>query len=138
MMDQVFGILILVFYIIMVAGIINTMLMSVLERVSEIGMMMAIGVKRRTILQLFFAEALLLALIGAAVGVLTGGGLVLYFGTQGLYLPLAGDLPKIVYPSIEAPFLLWTCLGALVVALFAALAPVYRASRLTPIEALSG
>src|SRR5690606_10896689 len=61
-----------VLFAIVVLGVINTMLMSVYERVSEIGTLLAIGLRRRQVLWLFLTEALVLGLAGGLLGALLG------------------------------------------------------------------
>lgn len=136
MMDQVFAVLIIVFYIIMVAGIINTMLMSVLERVSEIGTMMAIGVRRRKILNMFLSEAAVLGAFGAMAGTGTGLLITTYYGVQGLVLPLPGGTESAVFPHVGPTYIVGIILSALVVSAAAALYPAWRASLLSPVDAL--
>ena len=58
-------------------GVVNTMLMSVVERTREIGMLKAIGARDSTILRIFLIEALLIGLLGGAVGICAGGALSL-------------------------------------------------------------
>ena len=136
MMDQVFAILILVFFIVMIAGIVNTMLMSVLERVSEIGTMMALGVKRRRILNLFLFEAGILGLIGSLVGTGLGMAVVGYYYYQGLVMPLPGGNEQAVHPHVDPVYTLGIIASALVVSTASALYPAWRASLLTPVDAL--
>lgn len=115
--------------------IINTMLMSIYERVREIGTLLAIGVRRRQVLALFLLESLLLGLFGAMGGALLG--LLLIRVTGDLRLPaseLSGAL--IVHPQIGADSVLGTVLAAVLVTGLAGLYPAWRASRMRPIDAL--
>jgi putative ABC transport system permease protein len=66
------GLISFVLYAIVLTGIANTMLMSVYERVREIGTMLAVGIRRRQILALFLIEATVLGVLGAALGALAG------------------------------------------------------------------
>ena len=136
MIDQVFAVLIVIFFVVMVAGIINTMLMSVLERVSEIGTMMALGVKRKRILGLFLIEAGILGLMGALLG--TGVGLLIvgYYDYYGLLLPLPGGHEHPVHPHVDPVYTIGIIVSALIVSTASALYPAWRASLLTPVDAL--
>lgn len=136
MMDYVFAVLIVVFFVVMVAGIANTMLMSVLERVSEIGTMMAIGVRRKRILNLFLSESMVLGAMGAVAGTGVAFVLILYYGYQGLMFPLPGGNEGAVYPRIDLSYIVMIVGAALVVSVISALYPAWRASRLTPVDAL--
>jgi len=109
-------------------GIMNVMLVSVSERVSEIGLLKALGATRAQILSLFLAEASILSASGGLVGLLAG---------------LAGGrLITQAYPAFTVQPPSWAVWGALGVALavgmvFGAL-PARRAARLDPVAALSG
>ncbi|SNZ06002.1 putative ABC transport system permease protein [Natronoarchaeum philippinense] len=106
-------------------GIANIMLVSVTERTREIGIMKAVGARRRDVLQLFLVEAVALGIAGAVLGTLVGlaGG---YAATS--YL----DLPLTFAPE-------WFAAAVLVgvgVGVVAGLYPAWNAARVDPIEAL--
>jgi ABC-type antimicrobial peptide transport system, permease component len=106
-------------------GIANIMIVSVTERTREIGIMKAIGARRRDVIQLFLVEALVLGIIGALFGVLAG----LAFGFVGVSLL---DYPM-VYP------LDWAVIAVgvgILVGVISGLYPAWRAARVDPIEAL--
>src|SRR5271170_7533579 len=117
-------------------GIINTLVMAILERRREIGVLKALGATDRDVRSLFFAEAGAMGLLGGIAGVTLGWliGAALTWGT-GIYLRQQ-DLPsaKISY----VPW--WLALSAIafatVVSLLAGLYPAARASRLNPVDAL--
>jgi putative ABC transport system permease protein len=77
-------IILLLIFIIAVIGISNTMLMAVFERVKEIGMMRAMGMKDKTIVWAFFLEATGIGIIGALMGLILGILLTAYMVTWGL------------------------------------------------------
>lgn len=106
-------------------GIMNIMLVSVTERTREIGLRKAIGAKRRTILNQFLLESVVMCSIGGFIGILFGGG--------GVYLvaPLM-HVPTIV----NTQAVITAVLFSLFVGIFFGLYPAIRASRLQPIEAL--
>jgi len=119
-------------------GIVNTMVMSVLERTREIGLLKSLGATDGDVAALFLAEAGLLGLVGGAVGVALGaalGGLGNWAGRRILedkmLMPFEGTL-------FERPW--WLLVGgaafAVVVGLVAALVPALRAARVNPVEAL--
>lgn len=138
MQNAVLRVVIGVFLFIILMGVTNTMLMNVLERVREIGTLLALGARRRQVLQLFLIEASLLGAAGASVGALLGGVLVTVLGAVGVRLTTPGaSLPQLIVPTIGVSFLAFmVVLGALGAAA-AALYPAWRASRLRPVEALT-
>lgn len=106
-------------------GIMNIMLVSVTERTREIGLRMAVGARGRDILSQFLTEALLLSLLGGAVGILAGIGSALAIGR------FAGWRIE-----LEAGAILWAAGFAAAVGIFFGFYPARKASRLQPIEAL--
>jgi putative ABC transport system permease protein len=106
-------------------GIANVMVISVLERRSEIGLRRALGATRRHVGEQFLAEAVLLSVIGGLAGTLTGAAATaIYALTQGWAV------------QIPAPALYGGTGAALVIGAVAGLYPATRAARLSPTEAL--
>ncbi|MSP59244.1 MAG: ABC transporter permease [Myxococcales bacterium] len=126
-----------IFLFMALLGILNTMLMSVRERTREIGTMMAVGVRRRQILALFLLEASLLGLVGGALGLAAGYGIIHHYAGEGIVMRAVGSTTDIViHPFITAPFVARTFVVSIVGAAVAALLPSFFASRLRPVEAL--
>lgn len=117
-------------------GIVNTLVMAILERRREIGILKALGAADRDVKQLFFVEAGVMGLLGGVLGVAFGWfiGKGVTWGTN-LYLKRQ-NLP--VAHVFSVPW--WLVLGgiafAVVVSLCAGLYPATRAARLNPVEAL--
>lgn len=117
-------------------GIINTLVMAILERRREIGILKALGAADRDVRQLFFAEAGVMGLLGGILGVALGWliGRALTLGTN-IYLRRQ-ELPAVNISAV--PW--WLVLGAIVfavaVSLGAGIYPASRAARLNPVEAL--
>jgi putative ABC transport system permease protein len=117
-------------------GIVNTLVMAILERRREIGVLKALGAADRDVKQLFFAEAGVMGLMGGIFGVGMGWliGRAVTFGTN-VYLRRQ-DLPPAHVFSVP----LWLIFGGIVfsvvVSLVAGLYPASRAARLNPVEAL--
>ena len=117
-------------------GIINTLVMAILERRREIGIMKAIGASDRDVKGLFFAEAGVMGVFGGFVGVALGWtiGRVINLGTN-VYLKRQHFPPEQIW---FVPW--WLVLGAIafaiVVSLLSGLYPASRAARLDPVQAL--
>jgi putative ABC transport system permease protein len=106
-------------------GIMNILLVSVMERTREIGIRMAVGAKRRHILVQFLIEAMTLSLAGGAIGIVVG-----IAGARGM-TAVAGWPTIISVESVIIGFLFSLAMG-----LFFGLYPANKAARLNPIEAL--
>ncbi len=140
---EVAGIFVLgIVFAIVALGILNTILMSLYERIREFGVLMAIGAKPRTVMGMILLESLLLGLIGMGLGLTMGVALILHFGKAGLPLPI-GEAIAYFMPFDTVVYLRfswerhWIALVTVVVtSLLAALPPSFRASRLKPAEAL--
>jgi putative ABC transport system permease protein len=135
--DFVFGIISMIFLVVVLLGIVNAMLMSVLERVREIGTMLAVGMRRRQVVTMFILEGLVLGLIGGVVGAAFGGTIVAILNTTGFALPAPGSsAPMLVRPVVTGLYLVQAVAMASVGSAVAALWPARRASKLRPVEAL--
>ena len=135
--DSVLGLLGGISLLVASFGIANTMIMSILERTREIGIMKAIGAEDREIKLIFFVEAAVLGVCGGVVGVIVA------WGIEGIANRLAY---RFILKPQGASFVdffslpLWLPLGAIVFALIisilAALYPAARAARIDPVRAL--
>lgn len=127
-----------IFLVVILMGLANALLTSVLERVREIGTMLAVGAKRRQVLIMFVIEAALIGVVGALIGCATGSLIVGLLSINGVTLTMPGaSIPQHLVPFIQLPFLAkmvaLSCAGATVASLW----PAWRASRLRPVEALA-
>ncbi len=123
-------------------GLLNTMLMTVLERQREIGLLLALGIARRRVVTAFMSEALLIAIIGCVVGL--AGGLLgsWYFVEVGISVP--PDATKnfiIAMPNTIKGVLTWSSVAWSVgtgfsIAILGALWPSFRASGVQPLDAM--
>jgi putative ABC transport system permease protein len=117
-------------------GIINTLVMAILERRREIGIMKAIGASDIDVKKLFFAEAGVMGLLGGALGVALGWtiGRLINLGTN-VYLRSQDLTPEQIW---LVPWWLvgFAILFAIVVSLLSGLYPAARAARLDPVQAL--
>ena len=117
-------------------GIINTLVMAILERRREIGVLKALGAADRDVKQLFFVEAGVMGLFGGIFGAFLGWliGRALTFGTN-VYLHRQ-NLPGVDISSVPWWLVLFAIVFAVLVSLAAGLYPASRAARLNPVEAL--
>lgn len=146
--DDMMGImLVLVLGIIMMAlmfGIINNMLMAILERRRELGMLMAVGMNKRKLFFMILLETLMLGLVGGPVGILLGDASVRIMMQIGIDLSdkksgLAElGVQSVIYPEIVPEYYLITAIMVMSTALIAALFPAYKALKLNPVEAIRG
>src|SRR5581483_545281 len=117
-------------------GIINTLVMAILERRREIGIMKAVGASDSDVRGLFFAEAGAMGLLGGVCGTILGWiiGRVINFGTN-IYLGRQGFPPENIW-SVPV----WLVAGALgfafLVSLLSGIYPAARAAKLDPVQAL--
>jgi putative ABC transport system permease protein len=117
-------------------GIVNTLVMAILERRREIGIMKAIGASDRDVQLLFFAEAGAMGILGGIVGVVLGWaiGQIINFGTN-IYLK-SQSLPPEHFWAVPWWLVVFSIAFAFVVSLLSGLYPAGRAARLDPVQAL--
>ncbi len=115
-------------------GIMNIMLVSVTERTREIGIRKAVGARRGDILTQFLVEAVVVSVLGGAIGIALGGGLAALIST--LQVPGAGGGTSSLQTQVGVDSVLLAFCVSAAVGLFFGVYPATRASRLNPIEAL--
>lgn len=140
--NALLDVVLLVVFLIVALGILNTLLMSYFERVREFGVLMAIGARPRWVLRLVLAESLVLSSLGVAFGVTLGSLMIAYFGKAGLALPIGDALsyfipfPSVIYMRFAWSGHLFAAGCVFVTSVLAAVPPALRACRLRPAEAL--
>mgnify|MGYP001202665617 FL=1 len=124
-------------------GILNLMLMAVFERTREIGLLSAIGLKRRQILLLFLMEGTLIGVLGGVVGAVLGAVVVTIAGSIGFDLSMAAEASEMMgllgtylYPVLEAGPLVSRFITVIFISALASLYPAWQAANSQPAEAL--
>jgi len=131
--------------IIMVAllfGITNTMLMSVLDRVREFGVLLAVGMNRVRVFFLIMIETIILSLVGGIIGMVLGTFTILHFSDKGIDLSLfseglsAWGMPTILYPILPLYFYGILTSMIIITAVLAAIYPSIKTIKLHPADAI--
>lgn len=124
-------------------GIVNTILMAVLERIREFGLLKSLGFKPAWILRGVLTEASLLLIVGMALGNALGFGCLALVPDSGLNLSFFADgaeffgVPRIVHPQVAVRDIVIANAVVLGLGLVVSLYPAQRAARITPVEALA-
>ncbi len=121
---------------IVLISILNVMIMSVYERVREIGTMSAIGTAPGKIMGLFLAEGLSLGLISALAGNIIGIFGIYILNIYKIRFAFGRMEDLLLSPTISFSELVWVSAIVLLVSVFASLQPAYKASKMEPVDAL--
>jgi len=123
-------------------GIINTMMMTILERTKELGMLMAIGMNRRRIFSMIMLETIFLTFVGSLAGMISGWIIVESLGRTGIHFSSWGEgfeaigFAAIVYPVVTPYFFLLITVMVIVTAIISSVWPARKALKLDPAEAI--
>jgi putative ABC transport system permease protein len=141
--DQYSYIIMVIIMFALAFGIINTMLMAILERTREIGMMVALGTNKLKIFLLVLLETIFLTLAGVPFGVLIGWLVSTYYNKNGMDLSGMGKemmssfgYSTLIYPEFPTDKFLGVLLIVFCTAIISCLFPAIKALRLQPVEAL--
>lgn len=123
-------------------GITNTMLMSVMDRIHELGMLIAIGMKKIKVFTMILFETVFLSLTGGILGIAIGALTITYFKMNGFDLSaFSASLESfgssaMLYPFLPTIMYLMLTIMIIVAANFAAMLPAWKATHLRPAEAI--
>ncbi len=123
-------------------GIVNTMLMAVLDRRREFGMLMAVGMSRKRIFFMVVIETVLLALTGGSIGMVAGAVSIAVTGKTGIDLSSIGQglaaigYNPLVHPFIETSFFIGLCTMVVLTGILASLYPAMKTLGLNPADAV--
>lgn len=123
-------------------GMMNTMLMSVLERTHEFGILLALGVGHGRLARMIITESVLLALVGLLVGLLIGASINGYLHIHGFSYPGLEEMgqrfniPPVIHPEISVRALLPGPLAVFLASILASIWPIWHTRKLRPVEAM--
>ncbi len=126
----------------LILGIINTMLMAILERTRELGMLMAIGMPRTEVFKMILYETVTLSCVGTPLGLLLGWLTVNTVGLYGLDLSAFAEglaeygMSSIIYPNLKTEYLIGISGFIFISSVLAAWYPATKAIKLKPLEAI--
>ncbi len=141
-MDGFVFVWIVVIFLALSFGLVNTLVMAVFERVREIGLMLALGMKPVNILGQIVIESLLLLAMGLAIGTALSWATVQPI-KDGIDISVVGDgldmwgMSTVLYPELLLSDIILANVVVLVLGFLASLSPAWRASRYEPIEAIT-
>ncbi len=141
-MDMYMYIFIIIILLALLFGIINTMLMVILERVKEIGMLLAVGMNKLKVFVMIMVETVQLSLVGGVAGLIVGSLISKYFETHAINLSLWAKgysqigYDTMVYCSLEPEMVVNVTILVILTGIIAALYPAYKALKYDPAEAL--
>lgn len=142
MTDLMMYIVMIIIIIALVFSIINTMLMAVLERTRELGMLRAVGMNKLRIFSMVLFETIFLTMVGTPVGLFLSWLTISYYGDTGIDLSAFAEgmnaygLSTIIYPSLPPIYYLNITLLIALAALLSALCPAWKTLQLNPVEAI--
>lgn len=141
-MDGFVLVWIIVVFLALSFGLVNTLMMAVFERVREIGLMLALGMRPTNILLQIMVEAILLLLLGLVLGNLLAvatikpleSGIDISMVAQGMEMVGAGS---VLYPDLRPTDMILANVVVVILGLLASLLPAWRAAHLNPVRALT-
>ncbi len=124
-------------------GIVNTMLMTVLERIKELGMLMALGMNKKRVFSMIMLETVYLSLTGGVIGIILGTAASMYFGTKGIDLSSlygagleAVGYDSLIYTVLQPEFVVIITILVILTGMIASVYPAIKALKLNPADAI--
>ncbi len=143
-MGQIYAIFMVIILAALAFGIVNTMLMAVLERTRELGMLMAIGMNRRKIFIMIMLESIFLSIVGGFAGMAVSEVVIAITGKTGINLMKYSEGMEAMgysahlFPTIDAQFFITTTILIVLTGIISAIYPARKALKLNPVEAIRG
>ncbi|MCB9283216.1 MAG: ABC transporter permease [Lewinellaceae bacterium] len=126
----------------LIFGIVNTMLMAVLERIKELGMLMAVGMNKVRVFLMIMLETILLGLVSGPIGLALAYLTVLYFNHNGIDLGYFSEgmrqfgMSRVVFTTVRPSMFAELAFAVVLTALIASIYPSLKAIQLRPVEAI--
>jgi len=142
MYSSMLYVLMAIIMVALVFGIVNTMLMAVLERFRELGMLMAVGMTKIRVFLMVMLETLYLGIVGAPFGLLLGWLTIGYYASVGVDMSNYAEglesfgYSSILYPYVQSSVYPQIVIAVLITAFVGAIYPAWKAVKLKPVEAL--
>lgn len=142
MLNQMMYILMAIILFALAFTIINTMLMAVMERYHEFGVLMAVGMKKSRVFIMVMAEALFLSLTGAIIGMIISYFTILYTSSKGIDISAVAEgleavgYSAVIYPSLSISFYIGITFLVILTSIISAIYPAVKALKLNPAEAV--
>ncbi len=144
MMKVFNGISFFIVMLVVLIGIMGVMLVSILERLREFGILLAIGQPYRNMRLQVIIEALILGLGGYLMGAILGGAVLYYMKIYGLDLSAFSDgleefgMASTIYATIKSAYFSTTLIAIILASLLSVILPIRRLKKLNPIEVIQG
>lgn len=135
-------IIVLVVMIVVAIGILNTVLMGVLERTHEFGILLALGTRRGQVISIVAFESLILGVVGTIAGLGLGCVFSLYYGKAGINLSAFTQamnnfyMDAFIYPKLSLGHVFTSLVLVLIISVIVSLYPAYHAANLKPVDAI--
>jgi putative ABC transport system permease protein len=139
---QIYGILMVIIMAALAFGILNTMLMVVLERTKELGMLAAIGMNKAKIFSMIMLESVFLSILGGVAGMFIGWITILLTARNGInFLQYAEGMEAFgysahIFPEVNAIFFFMMTVMVIVTGILSSVYPAMKALKLNPVEAI--
>ena len=120
------------FGLVVAIGVASVLMVAVVQKTREIGILRAMGTSRRRVLRVFLLQGAIIGLIGSVLGCALGYGLAWFMSG----ILTSADGTRLFTAQVDLPLYLYTTVGAIVLGVVAAMLPARRAARLDPAQAI--